>query len=178
MNREKLKQFALISEIVGGIAVLVTLVFLILQISENTNAIRLQTLGDARARLDEAYFFKMNNSELIAKSYSEPENLSDEELIELANLWIVFESVLLTYWDAYQSGIISEVDWNRWARSAPGMLGEPVGRSIWEASYPTYSNRNRQDFADAIDAAMRDMPNGGDNFWIEQIKETTNEYFR
>ena len=43
MNNERLKKWALISEIVGGIAVVVSLVFLILEIKHNTRESQLNT---------------------------------------------------------------------------------------------------------------------------------------
>ena len=43
MNNDRLKKWALISEIIGGIAVVVSLVFLILEIKHNTRESQLNT---------------------------------------------------------------------------------------------------------------------------------------
>ena len=43
MNNDRLKKWALISEIIGGIAVVVSLVFLILEIKHNTRESKLNT---------------------------------------------------------------------------------------------------------------------------------------
>ena len=51
MKNEKLQNWALISEIVGGVAILITLVLLLLGIQQNTRAIRAATYDDLVADL-------------------------------------------------------------------------------------------------------------------------------
>jgi hypothetical protein len=57
MNNEKLQRWALISEIVGGAAVLLTLILLLLEVRQNTQAIRTATYDDLVADLAD---FNMN----------------------------------------------------------------------------------------------------------------------
>lgn len=51
--KEKLRDYALLAEIVSGIAIVVTLIFLVVETRENTNAIQVQTYQSLTAELNE-----------------------------------------------------------------------------------------------------------------------------
>lgn len=52
MKKKNLQKYALFAEVIGGIAVLVTLIFLVIETRENTNALQAQTYQSLTAELN------------------------------------------------------------------------------------------------------------------------------
>ena len=118
MKKFELQQWALAAEVVGGIAVVVTLIFLALETRENTNAIQAQTyqaltseLNTVRRTMGEPEYFRIF-IKLIKLEY---ESLSEEEQITYIFLagakWGVYESAFY----ARERGILGENEWGRFS---------------------------------------------------------------
>lgn len=118
--KEKLQEWALAAEIVGGIAVVVTLVFLIIETQENTNAIQAQTYQLLNSDLN-AMRRDMSSGELatiIVKSREEGlDSLNSVEryqiIISAQANWAVFESAFYSY----RRGTLGEDEWERYLAS-------------------------------------------------------------
>ena len=91
MNNERLKKWALISEIVGGIAVVASLVFLIFEINHNTSESQLNTqaievsvyqdLISNIMSLNESIIEKGDFAEIVAKANDGERTLTEVEMI-------------------------------------------------------------------------------------------------
>lgn len=116
MNR-KLSDWASIAEIISGIAVVVTLIFLIVGIRENTEVTRAAAYGGILSGLNEMALTVTQDEALagIWQSYraGESEELSDGEEFRLRtllrNMWRLYE------W-AYYSNLYGTLGSNEWDR--------------------------------------------------------------
>ncbi len=116
MESERLKRLALVGEVVSAAAVIVTLVFLIIGMRENTNALQAQTFQNLMSELT-AWRTSMRDLEasgLMNKWRSSgPEAMSENELLlvrlALLELWGVYES---SYF-ANERGVLGSEEWTR-----------------------------------------------------------------
>jgi len=117
MDRQRLQDFALIAEVVAAAAVIVTLVFLVLEMRSNTDAIRAQTYTELMTQINDWRALTVTDptlSELTVKRNTEGwEGLSN---VEERRVW--FGSIVL--WGIYESafyarerGVLGEDEWQR-----------------------------------------------------------------
>lgn len=114
--KEKLQEYALIAEVIGGIAVIVTLVFLVMETRENTNAIQAQTYQSLTSELNASRRSERVTHILQLRgklANSGMESLSELEWTELMfwheSKWGVYESAFY----AYRRGILGDDEWMR-----------------------------------------------------------------
>ena len=116
MNSERLQQWALAAEIIGGIAVVVTLIFLVLETRENTNAIQAQTYQSLTSELN---IVRRNMAKpvmadmMVRLATSGLEEISESEqfiyVMSTGAKWGVYESAFY----AHERGILGESEWTR-----------------------------------------------------------------
>lgn len=114
MNTSRLKE---IGEIVSMVAIVVTLIFLILEVRENTAAIRTNSFGESVTMLNDWRLQQAANPEL-AGLYSNyliqtPLNLDQTQrqqlLFILATQWTIYDSAYF----AQQYGTLGQSEWTR-----------------------------------------------------------------
>lgn len=177
MNSEKLEKLALTAEIVGGLAVLATLLILILEVRENTGAIKLQAQDSARDRIQELSIFKAQNPEVWAKSLFDPGNLTREEIITISYIGSLGRNIIMAAYDAFQNGIISEQDWKNTLAGAPLHFGYPMGRVLWDAEREYLISSNREDLAFQIDEALSSSPVQSELEWTVFLEAAVESKF-
>jgi len=111
-----LQQWALAAEIIGGLAVVVSLIFLILETRENTNAIQAQTYQDLSAELNNVrqqmtseditiLLFKLRDDGLSSLTEVERYRI----VTSIHGIWQVYESAYY----AKQRNILGDEEWTR-----------------------------------------------------------------
>jgi hypothetical protein len=120
MNEDSLQKWALGAEIVGAIAVVITLIFLILETKENTDAIRAQTYHQLTAELNEQrrYSLEPELSQLLYQAATEGiDTLNAPQQIQVIQLhqgsWAVYESAFYSF----KRGTLGDDEWDRYFRS-------------------------------------------------------------
>ena len=121
MNREKLHDIALIAEVISGIAIIVTLAFLAIQMRSNTEAIRAQTFQELQSQLNEWRNFGTIQPEFIeaTEKYQTRgwEALTSVESLRVwsrsVTIWAIYESAYI----ANERGVLGEDEWGRFERS-------------------------------------------------------------
>ena len=137
MDRQRLQDFALIAEVVAAVAVIVTLVFLVLEMRSNTDAIRAQTYTELMTQINDWRALTVTDptlSELTDKRDADGwEGLSS---VEERRVW--YRSIVL--WGIYESafyarerGVLGEDEWQRFEitmcrRFRGGVDWDPPGR--------------------------------------------------
>ena len=118
MNNVNLQRYALIAEIVGGLAVVITLIFLILEIRANTEAVRINSY-DQLVKDVAAWRLNLANNphllDVISRSGVEP--ISESESLPVRSAFI---SLFQTYERAFiqfESGYLTELMWERFRRA-------------------------------------------------------------
>jgi len=133
MKKLALSEMALAAEILGGVAVVVTLVFLVLATRENTNAIQAQTYQALTAELNAirlAYSTSDVPDSYVLLSTQGIQALSDAAR---ARMQFVAEAKWGVYESAYFSrnrGVLGEDEWARFESAICRNLA--IDQSMWE----------------------------------------------
>lgn len=135
----KLKQLALLSETVGGIAIVVTLVILIFEIRGNTAALQASYRQSISARVEERTMAIAGNrqlSEIMALVTSDPGAIKPEsaEWAQLTTLYISLMTATEEAYLLYRDGHLSDGYFQARARRALTVLDNPVGREFFRES--------------------------------------------
>ena len=119
----KLEKWALITEIVSGIAVVTTLIFLILGVEENTNVVRasaydnhLQSLNEWRRSVREDADSVRVFDRYFIQGIRDVSDISRDDgarlSLMLQELWLIYEK---SYF-AWKYGTLGEAEWDRFLR--------------------------------------------------------------
>ena len=169
MNTEKLQNWALAAEIVGSLAVVVSLAFVGLQIRQssiesnlNTRAIEANSYQDLNSQIAAVSFEIMTNPEfarLAGQIYSN--EITAEEPIDRQIVAFFTYAILHadTAYNQYQSGIISEDKFQTLLFPLRAQLITDAGKLDW-----TRRTANKTDFHEYIEEHMR-LRYPSDPFW-------------
>jgi hypothetical protein len=140
MNTSKLADFA---EITSSVAILITLVFLVVQMQQNTEAIRASGLT-ATMTADLGGLYEVIDHPDIYLSIVKPE-LTDTEKMQLWAMMTSFMRLREHDWLQYRNGALDEATWNAYLGSISYMLAYQRTRVWWgNLSYsfdPTFRSR-------------------------------------
>ena len=127
MNTSKLAD---VSEIVSSIAVVITLVFLTLQMQQNTQAIQAST-RQAALEADTNVLIELMNHPAIALNRSKPE-LTDEEIEQLITHLVIVFRLRENDFAQFQNGVMDKVTWERYLSSISSFLRYERVRNWWQ----------------------------------------------
>ena len=135
----KLKKLALLSETVGGIAIVVTLVVLIVEIRGNTTVLQASYRQSISARVEERTMAIAGNrqlSEILSLAVSDPGAIEtgSAEWSQLSTLYVSLMTATEEAYLLYQDGHLSEGYFYARARRALTVLDNPVGRQFFRDS--------------------------------------------
>ncbi len=124
-----------ISEIIGAIAIVITLIYLAVQIRQNTASVRAAGYQEwlaANLELNTA-FADQAMSRLFVLGNADSSNLSDESFISFAmwNLGVMQMAQATNY--LYRSGSLDRELWEAEMNRAAGILSMPGVRQWWDA---------------------------------------------
>ena len=162
MDSERLSKWSSIAEITSSVAVVITLVFLVVEFRQNNDLIEQnnRAIRDAAiASLDEGVLAVMGllaesreNAVLFDRGVREFESLNTEEVVHFRTL---FNAVFLRMdvsWYAYRNGLLPEELWRREEGLVRRLVNSPGGRAVW-------ANTNiSREFADFIRAELVEAP--------------------
>lgn len=144
----KLEKLSAIAELVSSIAIVVTLGYLAIQTSQNTQAIqanvRQAMLNDDRELLFQAMEYSSTFTQMIRG-----EELTDEQLYELSAYFVGSMRVRENQWLQYRNGVIDEQTWLTYQQPIAIMLSNEFSRTWW---------RNRSETGE-FDAGFVEMVN-------------------
>ena len=126
MNTSKLADIA---EITSSIAILVTLVFLVVQMQQNTAAIQAQTRDAIFLGTQDRISQYMANPDIALNEYKS--ELTDEEKIRFYWSQTMFYRARENDWFQYQSGVLNEDAWASYSVPLQLNLSSPNARKWW-----------------------------------------------
>ena len=154
MKSERLQSWGQIAEIVSGVAVVITLVFLAFEIRSNTNAVKIDTYDRLVADVANWQMMVATNNELgeaIAVGGPRADDLRSDYQNFIVNrsaqsLWIIYERAFLQ-WEA---GNISDVQFGRFRSQicTRPIIGTSLDASLrrnTSASFTTFRDECRSD---------------------------------
>ena len=156
----KLKEWTRFAEITASIAVVVSLVFLMRQVGENTSALERQTLLDRSAAMTSPFLNDgrvpailskikaIDGTEALEQSYIDRYSLTHEE----ASIWVRHQFVL---WSGVEADFVASGESPKLESYIKVLLGYPDTQMSWhenmrwhDADFKAYVERLRQEMSD------------------------------
>ena len=148
-----------VSEVIGAIAVVVSLIYLALQVRQNTQMSKSetrQTIADALTRPPSDFFTDPGFARNFLK-HIDGENLEAEQVLQLQ----AYCYITLRTWEnihyQYRSGMLNEDEWEALHRNVKALLQAPMWRDYWEREREIYSSPFRKEIDTAL-AELADEP--------------------
>ncbi len=141
-----LEDLANIGEFVGGIGVIVTLIYLALQIRHNTTAQRNSSRFGATQSMTQWYLTVMADEELVAifsKGFLEPDRLEASERARFMWMLAALSSRVEEMYAQYEAGLIPGDLWFKFRGVIASVVEEGVGRDWWQSRITPLSDRFR-----------------------------------
>ena len=122
-----------IGELVGGVAVIASLLYVGLQVRQSTLVMRSQAISSRTSGQATAEIALMGNdaAEALAKSWERPGELSVAEMIRIENLLTSVLLALIAGFEAYELGLSSRREWEAARDMVPGYLSFHFARAWW-----------------------------------------------
>ena len=129
-----LQTLADLGELVGGLGVVVSLVYLALQVRQNTQSLRTENYGRALDRISAMQSQLSRDTELsrfFAKGVVDVSQLTPIERIRFT--WALYEAfgAFEFMFDAARTGALPEAVWMRWSPTVAWWLSQPGVKSWW-----------------------------------------------
>ncbi|MBW2493425.1 MAG: hypothetical protein JRE43_01640 [Deltaproteobacteria bacterium] len=149
-----LDQLGNLGEFISGLAVVVTLVYLAIQIRHNTRAVRSSmhhAMIDSTLRIAESLSDNADVARIVLRADEDYDNLTQEELIRFEaygeRVFSNFESVFYSY----RNSMIEEDLWESWESSYLADIKRKSMRRYWQDERP----QHLYDFTQFIDQFYR-----------------------
>ena len=146
-----------VSEVIGAIAVVVSLIYLAVQIRQNTHMSKSatrQAIADAIARPPSDFFTDADFTRNFLR-HLEGESLDTDQVLQLQ----AYCYVTLRTWEnvhyQYRSGMLNEDEWKALQHNVKALLQVPIWRDYWERERDIYSSPFRREI-DALLAELAD----------------------
>ena len=141
MTKLNLNQWALVAQVVSGIALIITLAFLAVEMNANTNAIRAQTYQTLMQQLNDFRIFvsdpeivaaneKLRTDGWVSLSAEEKQKVRQPVLIN----WGIYESAFF----AYKRNVLGDEEWVRFEVGICRRYS--VHQDVWNAEGVTSMN--------------------------------------
>ena len=143
-----------VAEILSSVAILITLVYLVVEIQQNSEATQAET---RQAILDSDQQFLellIDSPELMVLQYQS--DLSDEERIRLSFLLVTFIRMRENNWLQYENGTLDDVTWQAYRLSLIAQLSNPQSRAWWRNF--GVERIFDSDFISLVDELLADQP--------------------
>jgi len=141
MDKEKLSKLSSLAEILSSIAVVVTLVFLVIEfrqnnalIEQNNRSIRdsaIQSLDEGVLTIVNMLASEEKNAVLFSRGLSNYDELSEEQKIHFSALINAVCLRMDVSWYAFQNGLLPAPLWKREERLLARLVNSPGGRAAW-----------------------------------------------
>jgi heme/copper-type cytochrome/quinol oxidase subunit 1 len=152
-----LNELGSLGEFISGLAVVVTLIYLALQIRHNTRAVRSsmhQDMIESTLRIAESVSDNENLGRIVLKADEDYESLTTEERTRFEayaeRVFSNFESVFYSY----RNSMIEQDLWESWKASYLSDLSREAIRRYWQDERP----QHLRDFMDFVDQFYRTHP--------------------
>ena len=129
-------------EFVGAIAVVVTLVYLAIQIGQNTKATRAQNVQDLTGSMSE-YLLVQAQSDVLGAAWSKASSdtgygsLDIKDAFHIRGFSVALFNTYKNSYDQWQFGTITEREWNEYRELLVALFRQyKVIEEIWDISKP------------------------------------------
>jgi hypothetical protein len=154
-----LEEVALVAEIVGGLVVVATLIYLVIEVKRNTTATRssaqytqIGVISDWNLSLVHA----PGLPELIVKANEDYSSVTEAEKLKLQGYYVnIFNLWHAAYWN-WKNGLLDEKGFRVWNEGTPSVIRAQVASfEAWESMKHIYDEEFRNHVQSAIGAERR-----------------------
>jgi hypothetical protein len=147
-----LSDLANIGEFVGGIAVIATLVYLAIQIRQNTRSVRSATFQSVVDSFTD-YTFELSKNAELTRLYlhglNEPDQLSEQDSRRFHFLMLTIIRRFESAFQQQSSMMLTPSQWSGFRGSAAGVLSSPGGSKWWIANRALFT----EEFQNFVESA-------------------------
>ena len=134
-----LNDLANLGQIIGALAVVISLIYVALQIRQNTNAIRSATAQTVHEHFANWYQLIAADAELAqiaANGLRDYSSLSEQERVRFIATFMSFISYSQNAFLKWREGLLKPALWLGWEQVMMNLFGAPGGKALWkERSY-------------------------------------------
>ncbi len=142
-----------IAEILSSVAILITLLYLVVEIGQNTTALEATT---RQASLD-------GEVQLLSQAVNSPEiwtnmdnpNMTDAEKTSLSAYLFTMHRLRERDWLQYQAGALDEASWHTYQSGMIGFFRHSQCRKWWNYFF---ADMTGNDFVDYVNGLLEDIP--------------------
>lgn len=148
-----LEQGAHLAEIVGVIVVVVTLIYLSVQVRQGTELLRSES-RQAQVTNDQDGVYKFVEHPELGRLFSQVETPSFTEKTKL-NFWLIGQMRAREHeWLQFKSGALDEETWLSYRDVIYFLLGTKRARELWGLCSPFFNS----DYVEMVEAMMEGVP--------------------
>ena len=134
-----LNDLANLGQVIGALAVVISLIYVALQIRQNTNAVRSATAQTVHEHFANWYNLIAADAELAqiaAKGLRDYASLSEQEKVRFIATFMAFISYSQNAFLKWREGLLKPALWLGWEQVMMNLFGAPGGKALWkERSY-------------------------------------------
>jgi hypothetical protein len=130
-----LNDLANIGQVIGAIAVVVSLIYVALQIRQNTNAVRAATAQSLHEHFASWYHLIASDAslaELATNGLRDYTTLSDTEKARFVSLFMAFLAYFQNAFLKWKQGLLALSLWKSWEQVMMNLIGAPGGKALWK----------------------------------------------
>jgi len=160
-----LEQAAYLAEIIGVIVVVVTLIYLAVQVRQGAELLRSES-RQAQVANDQSGVYKFVEHPELGRIFAQEEPPTAEEKVRL-QFWMIGQMRAREHeWLQYRSGALDEETWMSYRGVIYFILGTPRARALWDLCSPYFN----VDYVAMVAKMMDGVP--PTDFW-DQLEAVT-----
>lgn len=160
-----LEQISYLAEIIGVIVVVVTLIYLTIQVRQGADLLRSES-RQAQVTNDQSGVFQFIEHPELGRFFSQVETPDFSEKTQLL-FWIISQMRAREHeWLQYRSGALDEETWLSYRNVIYFVLGTERARALWSLCSPYFSS----DYVEMVGKMVEQTPHI--DFWekLEEVK--------
>ena len=148
-----LEQYAYLAEIIGVIIVVVTLLYLSVQVRQGAHLMRSESRQALTTNQREALLAYLDNMDLFDKM-ADPQKLSRADQRRFSVLWLINMRNREHEWFQYKDGILDEATWLSYREIIRQTLSSTRHRIWWNKARMVFDS----DFVEMVDLFIGEIP--------------------
>jgi hypothetical protein len=130
-----LDDLANLGQVIGAIAVVISLIYVALQIRQNTNAVRSATAQTVHEHFANWYHLVAADGELakiVANGLRDYASLSEHQRVRFVAAFMAFLSYSQNAFLKWREGLFASPLWLGWEQVMMNLFGAPGGKAFWK----------------------------------------------
>ena len=148
-----LNDLANLGQIIGAVAVVISLFYVASQIRQNTNAVRSATAQTVHEHFAKWYHLVAADDELsqiIAKGLRDYGSLSEKERVRFIAAFMSFLSYSQNAFLKWREGLLASPLWMGWQHVIMNLVGAPGGKAFWKDRAYMFGDEFRRHIEDDL----------------------------